>query len=311
MENRNPIDEVNESFNISQDQSKQIKIPLSYVIIFVVILVCLSVGFFVGTIYNKSQEIESDIPDEAEFEMYVEQIIEEKTAQKNVEKEIEEENIVDEQFEDIESSTEEDYKEYSGKLEGSDYESEKFKEQKQNIEIEKIYKGNNNSFIISLKNNNEEIISDIDVEYVFYDKDGLEYSSGFDYIQTLKANSNYYLLIDNAPDDYSKITYTLTKENFDEYKYYYDEITYNAEVHQTNTDYLIISGKNNADTWVDFVTFSVIYYDANNNPVYISTAEEYEIEPNEEFMISHKLELRKDEYSRFEVVLSDAYTYLY
>lgn len=217
-----------------------------------------------------------------------------------------------------EEESEEFYDEEDSELYESEYDlmekqsQEKFEIQKPNLSIISQTRGINNKLIITLHNGNQEDISNLLVQVIFYDGENKPIKIDAFNIGMLSANSDYIIPFEGTPETYERYDFLITKDYYLENISLKDNITYEVE---NKNDELIISGKNDSDKKISVINFGVVYYNEENQIIDIEFVEEFDIKKKRKFEIFSYLDVydRKTyepvSYSRYEVVLLEAYAY--
>lgn len=193
---------------------------------------------------------------------------------------------------------------------------ESFEEDKANISIVNSFIDINKKVNVILNNKNaSKDIKDFFVYIIFYD--GSDKPIGIDYqnINVLSSNTNYYLTFDETPKNYERYDFLITKNNFyDNYKSYKNDVTF--ETYEDDRD-VIITGKNNGRNKIDNMLFFIVYYDDQGNVLKVDNEYVFDVKKDKKFEKSSTLGIYDEKtyedipYSRYEVVLGEAYSYDY
>lgn len=191
-------------------------------------------------------------------------------------------------------------------------ENAKFEAQKANIKITKEFRDVNKNLGIVLNNQNQENITDILVQVIFYNAENKPIKIDEAPVETLKNNLDYYIVFEETPDNFEKYEFLITKEYYgSNYDILNDDITY--DVKDTGEDEIVIKGKNNSPKKITNLEFFIVYYDDKNNILGVDSIYEYDIRKNGNFEIETYKYLLNDEtyenvpFSRYEVILASAY----
>lgn len=216
---------------------------------------------------------------------------------------------------DYEDYEEFDYESYQEEIEDVE---ENFTTQKENFIFSRIGRNANGNLLLSLENKNKEDFKDVDVYAVFFD--GEDKIIGIDRysVTYVKGESKIYFSLYDVPDTFEKCDFFVEKKYFDVDEYteiFNDKIEFFAE---SIDEYIEISFRNNSDEDIDLVSFSIIYYDKDNNILDIEETYEFDIEQNKTKTIYgggckyfNEDTWEKLEYDHYEVVLNSAIHYNY
>ena len=209
----------------------------------------------------------------------------------------------------ISENKQEFYKEDIDYEELNENEEKKLEEEVSNIII-------NRNLGIVINNQNGETTSGILIQVIFYNSENKPIKIAENSINILESNIDYYITFTNTPEEYERYEFLISKEYEDlSIKSFKNSITY--DVKEKNEDEIIISGKNSSSEIIDEIEFLLIYFDENDNILAVDNIYEYDIGKKKKFEIEEYLELYDDEYfeevpySRYEVVLTSAYSYEY
>lgn len=192
---------------------------------------------------------------------------------------------------------------------------EKFEEQKNGLNFTVQTNDINKKLLAVLHNSNQENISNIKVQVIFYDVENKPVKIDENPINIIEANMDYYMVFNDTPDNYARYDFLITKEdhNFD-YTSYSNSITY--EVQERENGKVEIIGKNNSDTKIQELNFFVIYYNENNEIISVKIVNDYDVKKNKEFKIDFYNSLYKDgdysdiPFARYEVKPAEIYSYM-
>lgn len=179
-----------------------------------------------------------------------------------------------------------------------------FEEYKKNVEISKIIKAQEESYIVVENNNNVEM-NDLELYVIYYDQNDNPIEIESLYFSSILPNSKSASALYNLPEKFTSFKFLLKPglNGFDYYKSCPEDIIYNY-IEDEST--IMIFGENISDSKIDTVTFLVIYYNENNEIVDISVNSDFDITENQKyvFKVYKDLEL---EFDRYEVILQEAY----
>ena len=197
--------------------------------------------------------------------------------------------------------------------EREEVEQKKFNSEKNNLKV--ILQGLdiNKKLMILLENNNDSSVCDFYVYTIFYNGENLPISVDTENIRFMDEASKNYLTIDKTPENFERYDFLITKEN-----YYLNYISHSKDIsfesYRNENGNIRIKGKNTSSSKIDYIIFSVIYYDSSNKILAINDVLEYEVGAKKEFEVNDYSLFKKEtyekvEYSRYEVILKSAYTY--
>lgn len=197
--------------------------------------------------------------------------------------------------------------------------TEKFETQKNNLTITSQTLDIDGKLIITLHNGNQEIIYDFLVEVIFYDGDNKPIKIDGIPINAIEANSDYYILFENTPKEYTRCDFLITKDyNNNIYISHKNDITFSVQ-ENVNSKYgknvIEITGKNNSDDTIEEINFAILFYDENNKIIALKNIYESEIKKQKNFKIDTENAFYSSEtyenipYNRYEVILLDAISY--
>ena len=216
----------------------------------------------------------------------------------------------------ISENKQEFYKEDIDYEELNENEEKRLEEEVSNIIIKKEFIDINRNLGIVINNQNGETTSGILIQVIFYNSENKPIKIAENSINILESNIDYYITFTNTPEEYERYEFLISKEYEDlSIKSFKNSITY--DVKEKNEDEIIISGKNSSSEIIDEIEFLLIYFDENDNILAVDNIYEYDIGKKKKFEIEEYLELYDDEYfeevpySRYEVVLTSAYSYEY
>lgn len=192
-----------------------------------------------------------------------------------------------------------------------------FRKQKENLIVtEKILDVNKN-LIACIENRNDVPLIDMEMYAVFFDGENNIIEVTSDYLDAIAANSKYYFNVNYTPENYEKCEIFITKRYFDDEEYiklYNDKITFTDSI--DNDRQIEIKVTNNADEMIDYINFSVVYYDENDKILCVDNTSISELKKNKSDVttVYGGWDIEKEEYinyDHYEVILNYAYTYTY
>lgn len=211
--------------------------------------------------------------------------------------------------------------EYEENLSYEEYENlikqkeDDFHRQKENLVVtEKILDVNKN-LIACIENKNDVSLIDMEIYAVFFDGENNIIEVTSDYLDAIDANSKYYFKVAYTPENYEKCEIFITKRYFDDEEYiklYNDKITFTDSIDKDGQ--IEIKATNNANEMMDYINFSVVYYDENDKILYVDTTSILELKKNKSDVttVYGGWDIEKEEYinyDHYEVILNYAYTY--
>ena len=220
----------------------------------------------------------------------------------------EEDNDLDDDFENDAMEEYEDYEELEKQA------LAKFETQKPNLVVTNQSMSIDNELIAVIHNGNQERITDITVQVIFYNSENIPIKIDEDYID-MDANSDAYITFYETPKEYARCEFLITKDFLIEDETY---ISHKSDVtFESKEIYGLIEiiAKNNSNEEIDCIEFEVVYYNENNQIIGTDFVEEYEIKPNSSFEMTFDRNLYKYDTgedvlaARYEVILQEAATY--
>ena len=211
--------------------------------------------------------------------------------------------------------------EYEENLSYEDFENlikqkeDDFRKQKENLIVtEKIIDVNKN-LIACIENRNDVPLIDMEMYAVFFDGENNIIEVTSDYLDAIDANSKYYFKVAYTPENYEKCEIFITKRYFDDEEYiklYNDKITFTDSIDKDGQ--IEIKATNNANEMIDYINFSVVYYDENDKILYVDTTSILELKKNKSDVttVYGGWDIEKEEYinyDHYEVILNYAYAY--
>lgn len=191
---------------------------------------------------------------------------------------------------------------------------EKFNEQKNNLLITTQGLDINGNLMILMENNNDVPVYDLNMYTIFYDGENKPISITQKRIYLIDEASKNYFTIDKTPENFERYDFLITNENYSSSNYISHKKDISFESYKNEDDRITIKGKNNSSSEINYIIFSIIYYDSSDKIIAIEEVIEYGLDKNKKFE-TYDYSLYKDdtyekvEYSRYEVVLNSAYSY--
>lgn len=187
----------------------------------------------------------------------------------------------------------------------------KFEEQKNNIVIKDSFLNFNKELIAAVENNNDEAITDLKVEIIFYDGENKPIEIDSAVVGIIEKNSKYYVKFFETPEKFERYEFLISKDY-----YFYDS----EEVITDQISYEIVENKklvvkNNSSKEISEINFQIVYYDKNNNVMDIEDIYMYDLKKKrtqvEELMLDifNNETYESVEYEKYEIKLLGAYIY--
>lgn len=119
-----------------------------------------------------------------------------------------------------------------------------FENQKKNISIKESFFSKNKELIAVLENDNEEAVTDLLVEVIFYDGDNKPIEIDSDAVSIMEKNSKCYVKFLETPENFERYEFLISKEYYwyDNLEYVTDKISYEME---PEDGYINLTVKNN------------------------------------------------------------------
>lgn len=161
---------------------------------------------------------------------------------------------------------------------------QKFEEQKPGLNITTQTSDINKKLIAVLHNSNQENISNVQVQVIFYDVENKPIQIDENFISLIEIDMDYYMLFDKTPENYVRYDFLITKE-FCNSNYISNSGNINYEVQEKEDGEVRIVGKNNSDKKIENINFFVIYYNEKNEILSIKKVNTFDVKKNREFKI--------------------------
>lgn len=199
-------------------------------------------------------------------------------------------------------------------IEKEELEKSKFEVQKNNIAVKNSFLNYNKELIAVILNDNDEVITDLKVEIIFYDGENKPIEIDSSNISILEKNSECYVKFADTPENFERYDFLISKEYYwyDNLEYVTEQISY--EIYE-NEDYVDLVVKNNYSKEISEATFQVLYYDDNYNVIDVEDIYFWELKKNKTQNQEWDLSLwdnktyDKVEYKKYEINLLGAYIY--
>lgn len=190
----------------------------------------------------------------------------------------------------------------------------KFKEQQSKIIIKDSFLNFNKELIATVENNNNEAITDLNIEVIFYNGENKPIEIDSTVVGIVEKNSKYYVKFYETPEEFERYEFLVSKDYYlyDNEDIVTDQISY--EVVENKEEAKIVV-KNNSSKEISEVDFQILYYDKENNVIDVEYVSLYEIKKKRTQTETMYLEIfdKKTydavEYEKYEVNLLGAYIY--
>lgn len=171
-----------------------------------------------------------------------------------------------------------------------------FENQKKNISIKESFFSKNKELIAVLENDNEEVVTDLLVEVIFYDGDNKPIEIDSDAVSIIEKNSKCYVKFLETPENFERYEFLISKEYYwyDNLEYITDKISYEIE---PEDEYIYLTVKNNYSKEVSEIYMQLLYYDEDDKVIDV------------EDIIIHDLKKNKSQTEELYVALFDNDTY--
>lgn len=190
----------------------------------------------------------------------------------------------------------------------------KFEEQKDNIIIKNTFFSKNKELMVLISNNNNEVITDLRVEVVFYNGENkiIEIDSAI--VNIIEKEAECYIKFLNTPEEFERYDFLISKDYYwyDNLEYVTNQISYEV-IEKNDNNNLVV--KNNYSKDISEVDFQIVYYDENNNVIDAENIHIDELKKNSTQTEELYLELFDNktydqiDYKRYEIKLLGAYIY--
>lgn len=190
----------------------------------------------------------------------------------------------------------------------------KFEEQKKNIVIKDSFLNYNRELIAVVSNNNNEVITDLRVEVIFYDGENKPIEIDSSDISIIEKNTEFYIKFWNTPENFERYDFLVSKEYYwyDNEESVTEQISYEI-VENRDSKNLVV--KSSCSKEISEADFQITYYDENDNIMDIEDICIYDLKKNRtqtEEIYPNIWDNETDsavEYKRYEVKLLGAYIY--
>ena len=192
-------------------------------------------------------------------------------------------------------------------------EDEQLKLINSNLIVTNTFINMNDNIIVTLKNQNNRVVSNIDFYMIFYDAENKPIKIEEEYIIMIDSNDEHYIKISNLPEVFERFECLAYVDIIsDRHISMKDKVSFETSEKDGK---LIITGKNNSDKKIENMEFAVIFYNENNHILDVKYVSEFELRKNKKFELDTYLNIYTSEsyeeknYTRYEVKLLDAYAY--
>lgn len=187
---------------------------------------------------------------------------------------------------------------------------------KDNIVIEKEFFDVDGKLNFLVKNKNSIDVNNITVSTVFYN--GLDKIIAIDEgnINVLSSGAEQYLTYTETPESAERYEILVEVDNSSQsYKSYLKDVSFECFVTEEE-DEVIIRGKNNSESKLDLVEFEIVYYGEEDKILLVEHAMDFDIKRNRDFELNEYISIYDEEYkeipyTRYEIRLINAYSYIY
>ena len=187
---------------------------------------------------------------------------------------------------------------------------------KDNIVIEKEFFDVDGKLNFLVKNKNSIDVNNITVSTVFYN--GLDKIIAIDEgnINVLSSGAEQYLTYTETPESAERYEILVEVDNSSQsYKSYLKDVSFECFVTEEE-DEVIIRGKNNSESKLDLVEFEIVYYGDEDKILLVEHAMDFDIKRNRVFELNEYISIYDEEYkeipyTRYEIRLINAYSYIY
>lgn len=194
-----------------------------------------------------------------------------------------------------------------------DQEEEKFNNQKLNLVISQETLNVNKKLVAAIKNQNSENVFDFDVYVVFFDGENKVIGVDYNSIDLVKSNYEYYTVFEETPDNFERYEFFITKSFFysSDTTILDDQVSYDVNESDGN---VVINFKNNSNKLIDYMSFSIVYYDEENKILDVEELYEFDVKKNSSgelvgYGIWNYTDNTDVKYSRYEVIFNYAVSY--
>ena len=187
---------------------------------------------------------------------------------------------------------------------------------KDNIVIEKEFFDVDGKLNFLVKNKNSIDVNNITVSTVFYN--GLDKIIAIDEgnINVLSSGAEQYITYTETPESAERYEILVEVDNSSQsYKSYLKDVSFECFVTE-DEDEVIIRGKNNSESKLDLVEFEIVYYGEEDKILLVEHAMDFDIKRNRDFELNEYISIYDEEYkeipyTRYEIRLINAYSYIY
>lgn len=187
---------------------------------------------------------------------------------------------------------------------------------KDNIVIEKEFFDVDGKLNFLVKNKNSIDVNNITVSTVFYNGSDKIIAIDEGNINVLSSGAEQYLTYTETPESAERYEILVEVDNSSQsYKSYLKDVSFECFVTEEE-DEVIIRGKNNSESKLDLVEFEIVYYGEEDKILLVEHAMDFDIKRNRDFELNEYISIYDEEYkeipyTRYEIRLINAYSYIY
>lgn len=187
---------------------------------------------------------------------------------------------------------------------------------KDNIVIEKEFFDVDGKLNFLVKNKNSIDVNNITVSTVFYNGSDKIIAIDEGNINVLSSGAEQYLTYTETPESAERYEVLVEVDNSSQsYKSYLKDVGFECFVTE-DEDEVIIRGKNNSESKLDLVEFEIVYYGEEDKILLVEHAMDFDIKRNRDFELNEYISIYDEEYkeipyTRYEIRLINAYSYIY
>ena len=187
---------------------------------------------------------------------------------------------------------------------------------KDNIVIEKEFFDVDGKLNFLVKNKNSIDVNNITVSTVFYNGSDKIIAIDEGNINVLSSGAEQYLTYTETPENAERYEILVEVDNSSQsYKSYLKDVSFECFVTEEE-DEVIIRGKNNSESKLDLVEFEIVYYGEEDKILLVEHAMDFDIKRNRDFELNEYISIYDEEYkeipyTRYEIRLINAYSYIY
>lgn len=188
---------------------------------------------------------------------------------------------------------------------------DKFEEQKNNIYLKDNFLNFNKQLIVNVENNNDEAITDLKIEVIFYDGENKPIEIDMAEIGIIEKKSAYYVKFFNTPEKFERYEFLISKD----YYFYDNEESVTDQISYEIVENKKLAVKNNSSKEVSEINFQIVYYDKDNNVMDIDNIYMYDLKKKRTQVEELSLNIWNNKtydivkYEKYEIKLLGAYIY--